>query len=372
MWRKLVVLFAVAGLGAMYFCQLVRAENTEKHLIHIGEAFPDVALKEPENPEDRAYLGLKPGENFMVKDIQADLVLVEILNVHCVHCQAQAPTYNELFNLIERDASARKGIKMLGIAVGNNEFEVKYFRQKYQVPFPIVSDQRFEVHRAVGGPGTPFSIFVRVKKDPRLAVVASTHKGVSEDALAVFNDMQALRTLDIASIQQKSGEAQAEVVSVEPPMPEAELTAKVKEAMGQGAEKLSDFQRVELGGSWRVYTGLVQEGGNTERLFAEVVSRPTVCDVCHDVHFFYIFNGKGRILQFVPIQLTKYGNEEWTEADVEHMRRRLVGRYVFRPFNFEPEVDAVSTATITSAVIFDSMNHGKELFEALKAKDLIH
>jgi hypothetical protein len=69
--------------------------------------------------------------------------------------------------------------------------------------------------------------------------------------------------------------------------------------------------------------------------------------------------------------LTKYGNEDWDEADIGAMRRRIVGRYIYRPFSFKAKVDAVTSATITSAAIFRGLNEGQVLFEELKARGLL-
>lgn len=38
------------------------------------------------------------------------------------------------------------------------------------------------------------------------------------------------------------------------------------------------------------------------KIQAKVVSRPPPCDVCHDIHFIYVFDSTGKILQFVPLQ----------------------------------------------------------------------
>ena len=70
----------------------------------------------------------------------------------------------------------------------------------------------------------------------------------------------------------------------------------------------------------------------------------------------------------IPIQLSKYGNKKWSEADIEKMRGRIVGRYMSAPFKFNPEIDAVSRATITSSMIFKSLNEGIAVLNELKAK----
>jgi len=63
--------------------------------------------------------------------------------------------------------------------------------------------------------------------------------------------------------------------------------------------------------------------------------------------------------------------QEWTAEDVDIMRQRLKGRFIFTPFYFNPQLDAVTSATITSAVIFDGLSKGKEVFDFLKQEGLI-
>ena len=132
---------------------------------------------------------------------------------------------------------------------------------------------------------------------------------------------------------------------------------------GEGND-LADFRKLSIADR-HVYAGVIKNGENAQTLYAEVISRPTICEVCEDVHFFYVFNEKGAVVEFVPLQLTKWGNNEWTAEDIEIMRQRLMGRFIFTPFYFNPELDAVSSATITSAIIFDSLSDGKSLFDSL-------
>jgi hypothetical protein len=101
------------------------------------------------------------------------------------------------------------------------------------------------------------------------------------------------------------------------------------------------------------------------------VSRPPPCDVCHDIHYIYVFDSSGTIVQFIPLQLTKYGNRHFSEADIAKTRDRIVGRPINEPFNFDAKVDAVTRATITSAVIFKALNEGQALFGELKEKGMI-
>ena len=93
--------------------------------------------------------------------------------------------------------------------------------------------------------------------------------------------------------------------------------------------------------------------GNAKKiLFARVVSRASVCDVCEDTQFVYFFDEKGKITNLVPIKLGKDGNEQWDENDLRKIKSRIVGRYITETLEFNARVDAISTATVTSALIF--------------------
>ena len=177
--------------------------------------------------------------------------------------------------------------------------------------------------------------------------------------------------MDPAAIRKKEEKTKAQVITLKPPLSEEEIQAKVKEAFTEGGARLSGFDTVSLKNGRVIYTGVIEKNGESRRLFAQVVSELPTCDVCHDTHFIYTFEAAGKILQFIPIQLTKYGNEDWDESDLAQMRQRIVGRYIFNPFPFTSKVDAVTSATITSAAIYKGLNEGQLIFRELQAAGLI-
>ena len=81
---------------------------------------------------------------------------------------------------------------MIGIAVGNDEAEIKKFRDHFQVPYPIVSDPKYLLHEAVGGPPAPFAIIVRKEPGAKSALVADTHLGFNSDMSGLFKQLQSL------------------------------------------------------------------------------------------------------------------------------------------------------------------------------------
>jgi len=361
----LVIVLGIFGLAAE-----LRAQ--ENPLIKEGDPFPGVVLKTPDEVKDRAYLEISGKENFAIKEIKAKVILVEIMNVYCASCQNLAPIYNKLFARIQSNPDTRKGIKMIGVAAGNNEQEVKIFRDHFQVPYPIIPDKKYIMHAAIGGSPTPFSIIVRRETKGKTALVAGTHLGFDEHHEDLFQQMKRLMSVDLTTIRKKGEKTEGKVLTIKSPFSEEELQTKIKEAFTKADGRLTGFGKILISESRGIYIGMVGKEGQAEtHLFAEVVSQRPTCDVCHDIHFIYTFEASGKVLDFIPLQLSKYGNVPWDEADIAKMRNKITGRYIFRPFSFDAQVDAVTSATITSAAIFKGLDKGQVLFEELKKRGLI-
>jgi len=371
--RRLTFLISMILLVSWFFGGFLKeAEAKTIKLIKAGDPFPEIPIQMPVDPKERAYLGLTKGKTFTLKQVKADLVIVEILSVYCPSCQLQAPVYNKLFNLIENDPKTKGRIKIIGIAAGNGNLEVKDFRDKRKVLFPILPDQNFEMHRAIGGSRTPFTIYVRQDPSGNAGVVAGTHLGTNHKYKQLFSDLRNLMTEDLASIRKESQNIAAETILIKPLLTDKELQEKVKNVFTTFNGEIKDFHQITLTkGSRKVFTCLVERNGRSERIFAEVISRPPACSDCHDIHFIYAFNTSGKILKFVPIQLTKKGNKLWNDDDVAKMRKRLLGKSISQRLLFNPDVDAISSATITSAIIFDSLSQGASLLKELEKMGLI-
>ena len=48
------------------------------------------------------------------------------------------------------------------------------------------------------------------------------------------------------------------------------------------------------------------------------------------------------------------------------MKKRVVGRYITEPIEFDHEVDAISKATMSSELIFDTIRRLRSAYEPLK------
>jgi thiol-disulfide isomerase/thioredoxin len=127
----------------------------------VGEPLPDIRLAMPENPDHRDYLGLSGDGPVPVGSINAEVLLIEIFNMYCPHCQREAPAVNRFFQRIQQDPALNRRVKLIGIGVGNSLFEVDHFRKVYQVPFPLFPDPDYQIHKTLGEVRTPYFIGVR-------------------------------------------------------------------------------------------------------------------------------------------------------------------------------------------------------------------
>ena len=127
-----------------------------------GEPFPALMLPDPKSAEDRNYLGLSGTGAFKISQVKGQAVLIEIFSMYCPYCQKDAPGINELFQAIEKDPELKGRIKIIGIGAGNSPYEVGVYKKTYNVPFPLIPDERFALHKALGETRTPYFILVRI------------------------------------------------------------------------------------------------------------------------------------------------------------------------------------------------------------------
>jgi len=330
--------------------------------------FPDLTFTQVLSKGEQVYLGIPPKKTFSIKEIRGNLVLIEFISTYCVSCQRQTPIINELYSSIEKDPRLKGKVKMIGVAAGNSLPEAEIFKKHYEVPYPILSDPKFDVHTAVGSPRTPFTIWVRNDAQGR-GIVVSTHLGLM-DLQSLVDETKAVLQYDLALLKPKKGTIYVGDALM-PPLTEEELIAKAKEGMESTGGKVLKIEKISLRDGDLIYLGKVDFGTYQKNFFSKLASRRAVCDICHDTFFIYTFDSEGKVIDIVPIQLTKIGNLNWTEEDIKKIKSRTIGRPIFSPSTFDPSVDSVSGATITAVLIFDSLDKAKEIFEKLKKEGYV-
>ncbi len=357
---------SIIFIALFLFDGLTYAETKQ---IGFAVPFPDLTFTQALSREEQAYLGIPSQKSFSFKEIRGSLTLVEFISTYCASCQRQAPILNELYSSIRKDSKLKGKVKIIGIAAGNSLKETEAFKKEFKVSYPIFSDLKFDAHTAVGSPRTPFLIWVR-REGQGKGIVMSTHLGLIGSVEDVLNETKAVLQYDLALLKPKKG-AIYEGDALKPPVTEEELMSKVKEGMEASGGKVLQIDRIPLkDGDW-IYVGKIDFGTHKGNLFSKLASRRAVCDICHDTYFIYTFDSEGRVVEIAPIQLTKIGNLNWTEGDIKKLKSRTVGKSILNPFPFNPSMDSVSGATITAALIFDSLDKAKAIYEKLRKEGYV-
>ena len=343
--------------------------SAETRPVGLAVSFPNLSFQQVLSKEEHAYLEVPSGKPFTFQEIRGELILVEFLSVYCVNCQRQAPVLNGLYAAIDQDKTLRGKIKIIGIAAGNNSREVERFKKEYNIAYPLMSDLRFDAHTAVGSPRTPFSTWVR-KERRGTGIVVSTHLGLMDSQETALKETRAVLQYDLALIKRQKGTIYKGDGLI-PPLRKEDLLAKARRGMEASGGRVLQIKKVPLkDGDW-IYAGKVDFGTYQKSLFSKLASRRAVCDICHDTFFIYTFDSEGKVVEIIPVQVTKNDNLDWTEEDVQKLRTRTVGRSILQPFPFDPGVDSVSGATITSALIFEALDKAKDIYTTLKKERLI-
>jgi peroxiredoxin len=174
----------------------------ERRMLQAGDMFPFVPVPAPKNPAQGSYLGLPPDKKMVtIADVQADLLVLEVLNVYCFPCQSQALALNDVHKLIEMRPHLKGRIKILGVALWNTREQVEEFRKEYGILFPVMSDPEGNAE-AIIGPGiyTPFSLYIRRNASGHLGLIIGTYEGAIENRQVLFDGLLALLMKDPGSI----------------------------------------------------------------------------------------------------------------------------------------------------------------------------
>ena len=162
--------FAVVMLALFVATAIGAAENSPPK---VGSALPEIELLKPNNSADLKYLGLSGSGFFKINQIKARVVIIEIFSMYCPYCQAEAPNVNRLYAVIEGNSALKEKIKIIGIGIGNSQFETGIFKKKYTVAFPLIPDADFKLHKIMGEVRTPYFIVVKLNSGKHPEVIYS-------------------------------------------------------------------------------------------------------------------------------------------------------------------------------------------------------
>ena len=158
--NKTAALLLVAMFAVIYLTGIPHATAQTD-----TESLPEVTLTTPDSVDHIKYLGLKSktGEPFTLRDIDADILMIELFSMYCPYCQKAAPVVNELYELLEKKKTPDMKLVIIGIGANNTDLEVDTFRKGFDIPFPMFSDPDLSIYKALAGAGTP--TFIGCKRD---------------------------------------------------------------------------------------------------------------------------------------------------------------------------------------------------------------
>ena len=162
-----------------------------------GQFFPDSRVEVSLSDDHTAYLGLASGtSSFRFSDVKAEYLLINVYSLYCGPCQRDAPAFNEMYEEITAMGLAGR-IKFIGLAAGNTVREMESWRKRYDVRFPLIPDEDYELHSLLDNVGTPFFVLARVTGPDKLDILFS-REGAFEDEDAFFATILSHMNTDVA------------------------------------------------------------------------------------------------------------------------------------------------------------------------------
>lgn len=178
----------IALLCLMYSGSTLAMEATDNkasHPLPVGSVMPDLQLQGELSPEQLASLGLEGAAPHALSRIKAKTIILVAFSMYCPHCQREAPLLNELDGLLKSRGLA-KDVKLIGVGIGNSDFEVQVFQKKYAITFPLFSDPEFKTNKELGEVGTPFFYVLNMNSAKKEIRVVDTMLGRMKSAEAFF------------------------------------------------------------------------------------------------------------------------------------------------------------------------------------------
>ena len=172
-----LVFISVMVVGAI----IASANAVAAKPISEGSTLPEFKMDLASQPDMLKYLGIESGTEFSLSQIRAKLILIEVFSAVCPACLKNAPNVNKLYDIISNDADLNKDVKLVGIAVGDDDKLVNVYKNNFDIKFPLVADPKEEIDSRLGYMSTP-TIILADKK----GTVIYMHEGIIDDIDAVL------------------------------------------------------------------------------------------------------------------------------------------------------------------------------------------
>ncbi len=269
------------------------------------------------------------GETFKLSDIIGEkTILLTFLSTRDETVRQVIEILKSLYSRYRR-----KDLDIIRIAVGDSVEEVRIFRKKYYVKFPILVDEKGEVAKLYGATSLPKTFIINKKGKIRY-----------------ISDQLSLANLNSVLVKVKS--------YFKEELPE-EVLMKYLDMVAPGVKK---FYKINLGKNQAVYIGTTRD---KKKILACEVFKDVLCDVCNNVHFIYSFDLTGKIKKIVLIEYIDVRGEpveahDFLERVIKEANRKL-------PLRLKEDVDGITGATQSSKLILEGINETPEIINSLNA-----
>jgi peroxiredoxin len=154
-----------------------------------GDPLPSLSFSNSLTSNEKKYLGIGEKKVVSLQNVQGDLLILFVLNSYCPICATSLATFKEVFETIEANRDLKKRIKVIGISVGDTPMEVSAFRERHAIPYPIIPDTEFEVHKKLKEPAVPFILVAKKDRNGRWGV-AKSQFGVDFSAESLVDELK--------------------------------------------------------------------------------------------------------------------------------------------------------------------------------------
>ncbi len=325
-----------------------------------------VTLRDTLTQEQRAYLGLAAPGPFTIGAVRAELVVVEFFNASCYACALMAPVMDEAWRKVDARADLKGRVRFVGIGAGNTLEQVRDFHDRYDTPFPMLADPEFAAFDALGtSEGTPYLMLLRASPDGTVTARAQVgHIPLADTVVDAIEAALADTPPADATPRELSGSGWR---TLKPPLTDTDLNTRLVAAAAEAGLAGATARPVKITEGETFYRLSAAE----KSLWAIVAGRAKVCNVCHDIFFIVVFDEGGLVVNLAPIVITKYKNVEFDAADTAFLKSRVIGRLLSREIVFDPTVDAVSAATMSSALVFDTLRRLRDTWAGMVKSGLV-
>jgi thiol-disulfide isomerase/thioredoxin len=155
-----------------------------------NSTFPDFSFQNTLTKEENRYLGSSQKHMLSFRKIRGDIFIIEVFSTYCMACPKNVPVLNAVYSAVTNNTDLKDKVKIVGIAVGNTENEIKAYRKSYGMHYPVLSDYHFTFLKVIGNPRVPYTIFIKRLPGGNKDVIFYTHQGVLDSPESILRAIQ--------------------------------------------------------------------------------------------------------------------------------------------------------------------------------------